>query len=74
MSGQMTFQEIRDFITQTVHAAVQNLQLGQQGPPGLSGPEDLSKPEDSLEIAIIYRLIWNQFNKRERQKFVDMNV
>lgn len=40
MAQQMTPQELRDFITQTVQTAVQNLQppAGQQGPPGPPGP------------------------------------
>ena len=41
MAGQqMTPQELRDFITQTVQSAVQNFQppAGQQGPPGPPGP------------------------------------
>ena len=40
MAGQMTPQELRDFITQTVNAAVQNSRApaGAPGPPGPPGP------------------------------------
>lgn len=48
MAGQMTPQELRDFITSTVNAAVQNLNLP-PGPPGESGPQGPPGPATSAE-------------------------